>query len=142
MTEVQRDVVNGILVIPDRKEILLQKKTIDYPGCPGFEGWWYLFGGGLGTGEHPTIGIIRELEEELGIVNADVQFTHEREYLIPGICKGKKYVFNHNITRDLSQLVIGEGAGIALFAVPELVDIKIIPYDMEDLEIFLRRVEW
>ena len=140
--EVYRDVVNGILVNPDLREVLLQKKTMDYPHGPGFEGWWYLFGGGLDKGEDPMVGIKRELQEELGLVDPKVAYTHDRQYVVPDKWRGTKHAFTHRIGRDLSHLVIGEGAGIALFAVSELADTKINPYDLEDLQIFLERVGW
>lgn len=104
----------------NKKELLLQKKTMDYPIYPGL---WCFFGG-QAESENLHKEIERELKEEIGI-KPKVKFMFS-EKIVSKNGKSIFYVFSTKIS-DLSKIKIGEGAGIAFFAKKELNTIKMHP---------------
>jgi len=136
-----RDVANIVVLLPDTRETLLQKKTLDYPYLPVEEGRWFLFGGCIEDESH-QVAARREFLEETGIDTAGLRFSHESSYHVPDRCEGKKYVWVYETDRDMRKYTIGEGAGIAVFAMPELADIHINKWDNEDLQRVLNERKW
>lgn len=138
-----RDVANIVILLPETKETLLHKKTMDYPMLPYKEGRWFIFGGVVEEGETPVAAARREFSEETGFNSDNLVFSHESYYHVPDLCEGQKYVFIHEQpNRDLSNYRITEGAGMALFAMPELKDVKVNKYDNQDLERILKGRGW
>lgn len=130
--EKRRDVVEAVIV-NEKNEVLLQKKTLDYPICPG--GYWCFFGGIIEPGENPKNSLIRELKEELGLdFNENIiEFMKSREYEIAGY-KVKAYNFIVKFEGKLSDIKATEGGGFAFFDKSELKDLKLIPNNIEILE--------
>ncbi len=116
----------------NKKEFLLQKKTMDYKRYPGM---WSFFGGAAKS-EDLHKEIAREIKEELGI-NLKPKFLF-REIVNLGEEKSIIYVFlgYHN---DLSKLKIGEGAGIAFHSKEELRNLKMLPEVKKILNIYLNK---
>jgi len=116
----------------DRGEILLQKKTADYPAFPGM---WSLLGGTAESDDFEEE-TRREMIEEIGIKiplksEFNLDFEESERHAIR-----KFYVFSGNLN-DISKLSIGEGAGIAFFGKDELKDIKITPVCNQIIKLFL-----
>lgn len=89
---------NGQLLIYLRDE----KPDISYPG------YWDLFGGRVEPGETPEQALIREVEEELGILidNYSLFKTYESHLEVdPNV----KYVYVVHIPQAASQLTLYEG---------------------------------
>lgn len=89
---------NGQLLIYLRDE----KPEISYPG------YWDLFGGKVEDGETPEQALIREVEEELGVLidNYSLFNTYESHLEVtPNI----KYVYVVHIPQAASQLTLYEG---------------------------------
>jgi ADP-ribose pyrophosphatase YjhB (NUDIX family) len=57
------------LVLNERGEVLLGRRN----SAP-FQGWWDIPGGFLEAGEHPDLGVRRELQEETGLEIDTLQF--------------------------------------------------------------------
>lgn len=122
------DVVQAILVAP-QKEILLIKRTVDYPLIQG--GYWALFGGAIEPGESPQQAMARELKEELNLEVGTIGEPFDVDpYDIPGKQHGTQNTFICSIERDLSKLSLTEGAGFALFTEEEIRTLKVSPHDL------------
>jgi len=125
----KRDVVEAILV-SNKNEILLQKKTIDYEFGPG-EGC--IFGGVIEEGETLEQALKREIKEELGIEIKGYKLFEVADYQAKGYA-GKRHVFVVNINKNISDIKITEGAGFAFFDKSELESLKIIKPCKESLK--------
>ena len=119
---VNRDVAECIL-INEKGEILLQKKTLDYKYGPGK---WGLFGGEVEPGEDPKRTIKREIKEEL---NKDLKkfklFKIKKYAFLNQLVKGKEYCFVASFKGNVSQISISEGAGFAFFSFSEIEKLNI-----------------
>ena len=120
------DVVMGI-IINNKGEILLQKKTMDYKGFPGM---WSLFGGEAES-KNIEMEMERELEEEIGM-RIPIKFLFNFVY--------ENYTFHIFLSEfnDLDKISIGEGAGVAFFEKKEIEKLKIIPPCAQAIKTFLR----
>jgi 8-oxo-dGTP diphosphatase len=102
----------------ERGEILLQKR----PMGAQMGGLWEFPGGKLDPGESPEIGLIRELEEELGIIVAAQDLVPETFASEP--------LGDRNLVLLLYRCTTWSGAPTAIYAS----DIQwILPQDMADL---------
>jgi 8-oxo-dGTP pyrophosphatase MutT (NUDIX family) len=120
------DVVMGI-IINNKGELLLQKKTMDYKGFPGM---WSLFGGEAESNDIEKE-MERELEEEIGMelpIKFLFNFVHDG------------YTFHIFLSKfnDIDKISIGEGAGVAFFEKKEIEKLKIIPPCAQAIKTFLR----
>lgn len=118
------------IILNNKGEILLQKKTLDYGRYPGM---WTIFGGASESKNHERE-IKREIKEELGIdikVKKEFKFAEKDNPEIG-------YVFSSEVN-DLSKLSVGEGAGIAFFGKEELRDLKITPTSDKVIKMFFER---
>jgi 8-oxo-dGTP pyrophosphatase MutT (NUDIX family) len=115
----------------DKKEILLQKKTLDYKPYPG---GWCLFGGEAES-EDINKEMNRELEEEIGI-KPPIKLIFNHKIIIN---KEEKiiYIFSAKLN-NISTVKIGEGAGVAFFGKKELKNLDIHPEDREILNKYLK----
>jgi 8-oxo-dGTP pyrophosphatase MutT (NUDIX family) len=136
-----RDVANVVVLLPETREVLLQKKTFDYPSLHYEGGRWTIFGGAIELNENPEDAARRELKEELGMEGI-LKFSHNGSYYVPNKSEGNKHVYVYETDRDMKKYRIGEGAGIAIFAMLELKDIKIIECDQVDLKRVLEERKW
>jgi mutator protein MutT len=118
----ERDVAE-IVIFNKKGDLMLQKKTVDYPTMPG--GYWCFFGGEIECGEDPKDTIKREVKEEIGIVLEDVKSIGVRDYVIDGKYHGKEHVFSGIFNGKLSDIRLNEGAGFAFFEMSEVEKIKI-----------------
>ena len=115
-----------------KKEVLLQKKTMDYPIYPG--AWCFV--GGEAESEDFHKEMLREMKEELGI-KLDIKFIFTEKILD----KRYKYTFYVFLAKlnDLSKIKIGEGAGIAFLEKKELNTIKMHPETKKILTKYFKR---
>lgn len=104
LSDGRRPVAGAVLLHPDGT-VLLQhrddKPWISNPGC------WSLFGGGLETGETAAEGMLRELEEEIGV--------RPLKFRPLVVLEGANTVFHLYLARldqRLEELVLGEGQGM------------------------------
>ena len=114
-------------IIIKNKKYLLQfrdnKKNIFFPN------YWGLFGGRLNKDEKNSIGILREIKEEL---NLEVKIKKEimtLDYVMIGYTKKRKLTYYENYTKDFSKLTLFEGKRFKFFTFKELKGLKIIPMD-------------
>ncbi|HTY43960.1 MAG TPA: NUDIX domain-containing protein [Patescibacteria group bacterium] len=124
-----REVV-GCIIENDKKELLLQKKTLDYPYYGG--GGWCLFGGRVESKDFEKE-IERELEEEIGIkLKVKLIFNHELFF------NNEKQIFHIFLAKlnDISKIHLGEGAGFAFFDKSELDNLNTNPDVKEILNIY------
>lgn len=139
-----RDISAAIIFVTESRDILLQKKTLDYKGPS--PGGWFFFGGAIEESETPLEALNRELEEELGI---DVNFFKEYSLIWSGNYKGMyndkgiAHLFClEQSSRNLREYVIGEGAGIAYFNISELKDLKMDKAIKDFLDRFIKWRNW
>ena len=123
-----RDVAECI-ILNSKGEVLLQKKTLDYPLHPGM---WGLFGGMIEENENPKAAIVREIYEETGIT-IKPKFYASRDYSL-----GNSKIFKARID-DISKISLKEGAGFALVDKSELKDINMNSFDLEILIDFFKK---
>jgi len=94
--------VAGAILLRSDGAVLLQHRD-DIPGISN-PGKWSLFGGGLEAGETPLAGLLRELEEEIG-----VQPATYRPLLVLEGARTLFHLFLARLDVPLSELVLGEG---------------------------------
>jgi len=136
----RRDVVEAI-IYNDKMEVLMQKKTTDYPVFPG--GCWCYFGGEVEDGESSKETLIRELKEEMGIEvsEEDIELIYEEDYVIDTRFEGKQYAFKVKFLGKLSDIKLTEGAGFAFFDRSELVNLKMPAMERDSLKVFWESFE-
>lgn len=115
-------------IITKKKKYLLQlrdnKKNIFFPN------YWGLFGGRLNIDEKNSIGILREIKEEL---NLEVKIRKEImriDYDMISFKKKRKLTYYECFTKDFSKLILFEGKRFEFLAFNELKCLKIIPMDL------------
>jgi len=104
----------------NKKELLFQKKTMDYALYPGL---WSLFGGNIKSGNLDKE-MERELREEIGIKLKPKfifrkKITTKKENIIVSVFLAE--------LNDISKIKIGEGAGFAFFDRKELKKLNLTP---------------
>ena len=113
------EIAVGLIVASDGR-VLLQHRD-DKPGI--YEpGRWGLFGGGVETGESTAEAFLREMQEELGWRPKHFETYRSIELQLPET-KLLSHVFAAHLDMPVEQLVLGEGQGMALFAVDALPDL-------------------
>ena len=127
----ERDVVE-LALINDIGEILLQKKTFDYPTVPG--GYWCFFGGELEKNESPEECIKREIEEEMGIKIKDIELVTIRDYELATGFFGKRHIFKGKFNGKISDIRLNEGGGFGFFNILEIDNIKLQDFVLKDIK--------
>ncbi|MEK6879724.1 MAG: NUDIX hydrolase [Nanoarchaeota archaeon] len=137
MKDFRRVNVAIIILLNERKEVLLQKKDLGYPWFPGK---WCLFGGGIERGEGAEETLKREIREELGDIGVkDLKFfklTSYRDEIETKIREGEQHVFVGIYEGPISKLRIKEGCGFAFFSIEELNDQFVVDHDLEIIKDF------
>jgi ADP-ribose pyrophosphatase YjhB (NUDIX family) len=122
-----------VCIIKNKKrELLLQKKTLDYPPYPGA---WSVIGGEAES-ENLHKEMEREIKEEIGIKLKPKFIFKEKATLKRG--KSIFYVFSAKLN-EISRIKIGEGAGVAFFSKKELKKLNINPESKKILNIYLNK---
>jgi 8-oxo-dGTP pyrophosphatase MutT (NUDIX family) len=109
--------ITEVIVYNENNEVLMQKKTIDYPIHPG--GIWCFFGGVIKENEEPKNGAIRELKEETNLELKELALVSVNDYLFYGK-PSKKYVFKTKFIGKISDIKLSEGAGFAFINKSEI----------------------
>lgn len=130
-----RDVAAALLVTEDGR-YLMQLRD-DRPGV-SLPGHWGCFGGGVETGESAADAMVRELEEELGIVGARCRYYTQSVHSHPtGDPTGPPRVIRYSFfevpirAADEPGYDQQEGAGRGVFIVEELMALaNIAPWDL------------
>jgi 8-oxo-dGTP diphosphatase len=115
MTEM-RDVVGAIL-FNDAGEVLLQQRD-DRPDLR-YPGYWTFFGGAVEAGEQPDVAILRELQEELELVDLAPRFW--TSYVCPArtvehVIQTTNHLYIARLNRPVSTLTLLEGQDMRYFA--------------------------
>ena len=116
--------VSTCIIFNHKKEVLLQKKTLDYPFSPN--GPWLFFGGHIEENENATQAIKRELKEELG-QEFNVQFWKKETFNLQNGSKVIENIFISFFEGEISKLSLREGAGFAFFDISELDSLNSLP---------------
>jgi mutator protein MutT len=120
----KRDVAEAIIV-NNKNEVLLQKKTLDYLTVPG--GYWTVFGGGIEDSENPEQALKREVKEEIAFNINKFKLFKIKDYKLPTGFYGKRYIFEVLFDKEISNIILKEGAGFAFFDISEINSIKVDP---------------
>lgn len=122
----------AIVVVGDR--YLLQQR--DNKRGIFFPAQWCCFGGAIEPGESPEQGLIRELDEELGMTlspDAIKYFTRlDYDLDFAGLGKLWRYYYEIGIAPEgVAKLRLGEGSAMQLFTSAEILtaSVQITPYD-------------
>ncbi|NQV44704.1 MAG: NUDIX domain-containing protein [Rhodospirillales bacterium] len=95
---------------------------------------WSAFGGWIEAGETAKEAIIRELQEEIGLITSQVEWFFETAYSIPGgKCKPihKTFFQVPILLEQIDDFVQKEGQGMCLFTPQELCATdNYVPWDM------------
>jgi 8-oxo-dGTP pyrophosphatase MutT (NUDIX family) len=109
--------ITEVIIYNDKNEVLMQKKTIDYPIYPG--GIWCFFGGVIKDGEEPIDAAKREVKEETNLDIKDIELISVNDYLFNNK-PSKKYVYKAKFFGNISDIRVSEGAGFSFFNEKEL----------------------
>ncbi|MBT96562.1 MAG: NUDIX domain-containing protein [Candidatus Pacearchaeota archaeon] len=127
----KRDIAEAIIV-NNKSEILLQKKSLDYPIIPG--GYWSVFGGEIENGETPEQALKREIKEEIEFNINKFKLFRIKDYKLSVGFYGKRYIFEVLFDREIFNIILKEGAGFAFFNISEINSIKLEPLCLEILK--------
>lgn len=130
--------VASCIVYNKKNEILLQKKTEDYPLLPG--GYWCFLGGEIEGNENPLEAIRREIKEEIDVELKDVRLFKKWRYKLNEKVKGEESTFISLFDRKISDIRLKEGGGFAFFSKNELKDIKITPVSKPIIKEFFDKI--
>ncbi|WP_405135558.1 NUDIX hydrolase [Nocardia sp. NBC_01388] len=101
-----------ILLVNDRQQVLMYLRD-DFPHIP-FPNMWSLLGGMLEAGETPAECIVREIEEEIGVVLDPAQVDH---YATRDCSFGIEHTYLARVgDLDISTLTLTEGQGLQWFS--------------------------
>jgi mutator protein MutT len=117
------------IILNNKEEILLQKKTLDYARFPGK---WTLFGGEIEEGESAEEAVLRELKEEVGLDFREVSFLKKTlwgDY--------EEHLFLTKFNFEIKDIRLCEGSGFAFFGEGEILDLDIIEAEKERLKEYL-----
>jgi len=114
----------GCILINNKNEMLLQKRTYDYHG-----GIWTTFGGSIDKSEDSYKALKRELLEELGIELSPMYYFKTINFKV----KRKNVLCDIYFARinGTKQLRLDEGAGFAYFNKNEIKDLKMLKYNRD-----------
>ncbi len=122
MMDNELDVVNAeetirsvaIAILQHQNQFLMQLRddipTIVHPGV------WTMFGGHLEINEKPEMGMLRELQEEIGYIPQEIRFF--RSYLGDQVIR---YVFYGCLDVGLNMLELNEGCDMDLLSPQEII---------------------
>ena len=126
----KRDVA-VVLLFNKKREILLQKKSLDYCWFPER---WCLFGGGVEKDEKPEKALIRELKEELNYKLTNKKFLGVEKYqdkVGESFREGKQHVFYVLYKKQNFNVLLKEGADFAFFSYDKLDAVDIVDHDLK-----------
>ena len=116
--------VHAILLIHGAYALQLRD---DKPHIAG-PGLWGLFGGTLKTGEVPEVGLLRELEEELGITLSQCRLFCAFDGTSEFSSAPKRWHFFEVDASDIWQgHTLREGQAAGVFAFPEIANLSMTP---------------
>lgn len=123
-----RDASCAVIVLDDGGYLLQlrdQKPGIFYPGH------WGLFGGAIDAGEMPEAALQRELEEELGLLNAAPRAITDFVFKFGRYGHISRYFFEIRMSAaELNGLRLGEGRDMRVFRAREILTMgRVVPYD-------------
>jgi 8-oxo-dGTP diphosphatase len=100
-----------IILLNDRREVLMYLRD-DKPQIP-YPNMWSLMGGMLEDGETPLECIVREIEEEIGIVldPSEVEHVCTRDLHF-----GVEHTFFTRVAFEIDDVVLTEGQGLRWFS--------------------------
>lgn len=111
------------LLLFDRDARLVIYLRDKKPGIP-FPNHWDFFGGHLETGETPEEGLLREVEEELGLALSEWKYFRTYVCTEGDAYANVKYIYWARIDRRAEELTLREGQRLAGIALGERRDIK------------------
>lgn len=141
---VERDfeTIVAALIVDEQGRYLMQLR--DNASHIRFHGHWCLFGGMLETGEEPEAGLRRELVEELLFEPSSLAWFAELRFNVPQVGIGERHKIFYEARADtaaINRMVLGEGAGMKLFALGDLLaESKIVPWDLYALVLHGRTI--
>jgi 8-oxo-dGTP diphosphatase len=120
----------AVAVITNHAGQLLMHLRDDIPGI-AWPGYWSILGGGCDPGEDPTTAIIRELDEEAGLVAADLRALFE---IMDTEGSGQLLsVFAGTWDGDEQRLPLTEGVKLQFFAPEDIDSLSVPPHIREVL---------
>lgn len=105
--------IGAAALIEDQAGRVLMQLRDDIPSIPA-PGLWCLPGGGVEAGEALETAVLRELEEETGLVVPQGRLVPFMRVLTIEHRRTQLFVFRGRMAIDPAQIRIGEGAGMAL----------------------------
>jgi 8-oxo-dGTP diphosphatase len=123
----------AVIYNPNTKTFLLQHRTSDAPTNPNK---WSLFGGHLEDGETLIQALLRELEEEIGVIfkAEEVKFLYQHQTR-PGRIVN---VFLIECFLSTEDITLGEGQGFDFVSVDKMLDYDLSDQAKKNLTDFLR----
>lgn len=125
------DAAAAIIVLPGGRYVLQERDPVPSIWYPGH---WGLFGGSIDGAESPEAALRRELEEELELIPARVDFFIKAEYGYAPDQSGKSFSRTYFVVpvaeREVDSLVLHEGRSMGIFTPEEvLTHLHMAPYD-------------
>jgi 8-oxo-dGTP pyrophosphatase MutT (NUDIX family) len=136
------ETIVAALILDEHGRYLMQLR--DHAPHIRFHGHWCLFGGMLEAGEEPETGLRRELAEELRFEPGSLTWFAELRFNVPQVGIGERHKIFYEVRTDtvtINRMVLGEGAGMRLFDLGDLLaQPKIVPWDLYALVLHGRTV--
>lgn len=129
--------VASAIILNNRNEVLLQKKSLDYPFSS--KGFWCLFGGGVEKDESEEEALKRELKEETNLSFDNLELFQVYNYDSANFF-GKMYIFLIRFENDISKINLNEGAGFAFFSFEEINNINLNEWTRRAIKDYLKIV--
>lgn len=121
-----------IILLNNENQVLMYLRD-DFAHIP-YPNMWSLLGGMLEEGETPKECVIREIEEEIGVILDPAQVTH---HATRDCSFGIEHTFFCSVRDlDIDTLVLTEGQGLRWFGEPDIATTLLAYADNEILEKF------
>lgn len=126
-----------ILYNHSRDRVLLQKRDTNAPVNPNL---WAFFGGVGEKGEAPEDCVVRELQEELGILVNKGKLMPLRDYLDEKSMTWR-FVFMMEFDQEKSHMTLGEGEDFDWVPLDKALKYDLTDNTRSDLEFFINNVK-
>jgi 8-oxo-dGTP diphosphatase len=124
---------SGAILANRHGELLLNLRAADKRF---YAGQWDLIGGTVEHGESPAQCMVRELQEEAGIVPETLEWVADFDVTLDGGAHACLHVFFGRLDKPAADLILGEGLEHRFVGPGEFASLDIVPGTKDLLQVF------